>query len=211
MNESIFHSKGVTLGEDNTIILKSISEEDYENYMRISYYNSSIKKVFDEFDNFNSYNLKKDLWETFISDECAYYSIYKKITGEFIGYCGIKDITKQIWELGMELKPEYRNLGYGYLSLQIMMKQIYNKTGIFEYQAKVNVDNYSCQGLMKKMSAIPHGITELWLRDEYLIKYQKMNAHLINDDNIKRLAVEFNVRPIDLIGRVLIYKIIYKN
>ena len=52
-------------------------------------------------------------------------------------------------------------------------------------------------------------MNEFLLHGEEVIKYQKENQHLI-DDNIRNLAADFGVEPVEILGHVLEYKIEWK-
>ena len=59
---------------------------------------------------------------------------------------------------------------------------------------------------MKKLGAKPNGISEIFIHGEDLRKFQEENKYLI-DDKLRKLAKEFHVAPIDLIGHVLEFRI----
>ena len=75
--------------------------------------------------------------------------------------------------------------------------------------SRVEVDNYASQALHRKLGAVPNGMSEFLLHGEEIIKYQNENQHLI-DDNIRKLAADFGVEPIEILGHVLEYKIEWK-
>lgn len=83
-DKSILPQKGIILAEDEKIVLKAVSDEDYSDYMEVSYECSVMKSAFKE------ETFKKDLWESFLEDTVANYSIFDKVTGKYVGYCGIK-------------------------------------------------------------------------------------------------------------------------
>ncbi|MCX4379746.1 MAG: N-acetyltransferase, partial [Lachnospiraceae bacterium] len=70
--------------------------------------------------------------------------------------------------------------------------------------------NYASQNLMKKLGAKPNGISEMLIHGEDLRKFQEENKDLI-DDKLRKLAKEFHVAPIDLIGHVLEFRIDWKS
>lgn len=74
------------------------------------------------------------------------------------------------------------------------------------YRSRGDSDSYSSQNLMKKLGAIPNGISEIFIHGEDLRKFQEENKDLI-DDKLRKLAKEFHVAPIDLIGHVLEFRI----
>lgn len=203
-DRSILPDKGCVLGEDNTVILRAASNQDYENYMAVSYENSSMKSAF-KYDEF-----KKDLWESFMEDNAANYSIFDKQTGSYIGYCGIKDLSKDRWEIAIELLNKFHGKGYGYHSLVVMLDSLSDLTGKEIYRSRVDSDNFASQALMRKIGAQPNGISEFLLHGELLEKFQEENKNLITD-KIVEVAEEFGVEPIDLIGHVLEYRVEWRG
>ncbi len=191
--------RGQLLAENDMVILRTISDEDYEDYMKVSYECAIMKSAFKE-DAF-----KKDLWESFLFDTAANFSIFDKVTGEYVGYCGIKNLSAENWELVIELLKKYRHRGYGYHALVVMLNALTELTGKTTYS-----DNYASQNLMKKLGAKPNGISEMFIHGEDLRKFQEENKDLI-DDKLRKLAKEFHVAPIDLIGHVLEFRIDWKS
>lgn len=203
-DKGILPGKGEILGENDKVILKKVSDKDYDNYMAVSY-ECSIMKSF-----FKDAAFKKDLWESFLEDTAANYSIFDKMTGEYVGYCGIKNLKAENWELAIELLEKYRNQGYGYHALVAMLNALTALTGKAVYRSRVDSDNYASQNLMRKIGAKPNGISEMFFHGEDLKKFQEENNDLI-DDKLKVLADQFDVAPIDLIGHVLEFRIEWKQ
>lgn len=203
-DRSVLPKKGCNLGKNDKVVLRAASEQDYENYMAVSYECSAMRSAFkdDEF--------KNDLWESFITDDAANYSILDKISGKYIGYCGIKDLSRDRWEIAIELLEKFRGKNYGYNALVVMLDSLSNLTGEVIYRTRVDADNYASQGLMKKIGARPDGISEMFIHGAELERFQEENKNLI-DDRIKEVAKEFCVDPIDLIGHVLEYRIEWKK
>lgn len=202
-DKSILPRRGQLFVENAKVILRAISDEDHEDYMKVSYECAIMKSAFKE----NAF--KKDLWESFLSDTAANFSIYDKVSGEYVGYCGIKNINVENWELVIELLEKYRHRGYGYHALATMLNALTELTGKTTYRSRVDSDNYASQNLMKKLGAIPNGISEMLIHGEDLRKFQEENKDLI-DDKLRKLAKEFHVAPIDLIGHVLEFRIEWK-
>ncbi len=202
-DKSILPRRGGFLAENEKIVLRAVTNEDYENYMEVSYECAIMRSAFKE-DVF-----KKDLWESFLSDTAANFSIFDKLTGEYVGYCGIKNINVESWELAIELLKKYRHRGYGYHALVVMLNALVELTGKTTYRSRVDSDNYASQNLMRKIGAIPNGISEMFIHGEDLRKFQEENKDLI-DDKLRKLAKEFHVAPIDLIGHVLEFRIEWK-
>ena len=190
---------GMTLAKNDDILLRAVSEDQKDYMLRVSYECSFCKHEFEN-DTYRKY-----LWEEFVSENAANYCIYINDTKEFIGYCGIKDLTREIPELAIELLSKYRNHGYGFLALSLLMDQFSVIIGEKIFRTRVEVDNYASQSLHRKLGAVPNGLSEFLLHGEDLIRYQNENRYLI-DDNIRKLAVDFGVDPIEILGHVLEYK-----
>lgn len=203
--KKIFPLDGMVFGETEKILLKSISQNEYENYMNVSY-ECSIMKEF-----FKDALFKQDLWETFTENSRACFSIYDKPTNQFIGYCGIKNLKKEIWELEMELLKKFRNQGYGYHALQVLLNEVNKLTGINVFRCRVDPENYASQSLLNKLGAKPNGTSELFLQGDHLLEFQNENQALCDDPKIIMLANQFNLKPIDIIGHVLEYQIIWNS
>ena len=202
-DRSILPRRGQFLAENAKVLLRAISDEEYEDYMKVSYECAIMKSAFKEA------AFKKDLWESFLADTAVNFSVYDKAIGEYVGYCGIKNINAENWELVIELLKKYRHRGYGYHALVAMLNALTELTGKTTYRSRVDADNYASQNLMKKLGAKPNGISEMFIHGEDLQKFQEENKDLI-DDKIRKLAKEFQVTPIDLIGHVLEFRIEWK-
>lgn len=110
------------------------------------------------------------------------------------------------WEFAIELKEKYRHKGYGYHALSLMIEKLTALSKQKQYRARVDIDNYASQGLMKKLGAIPNGISEFLLHGRNLEEFQKENKSSI-DDSIRCVAAEFQVSPEELLGHVLEYRL----
>lgn len=196
---------GELLAENDNILLKAVSDDQKEYMLRVSY-DCSCSFLKHEFEN-DIY--RKYLWEEFTGENAANYCIYAKDTNDFVGYCGIKNLTRETPELVIELLSKYRKQGYGFQALSLLMEKFSKITRENIFRSRVDVDNYASQALHRKLGALPNGISEFLLHDEDLIRYQNENQSLI-DDNIRRLAVDFGVEPIEILGHVLEYTIEWK-
>ena len=88
------------LCEDAEIILRKPSDNDLEPYYFLKKEYAYMKSAFAKPE------FKYELWQEYISDEKLYYTIVKKPEDVFIGYCGVKNLNKKIWEIAIEIKSE---------------------------------------------------------------------------------------------------------
>lgn len=199
-DRNILPEKGMILAENEKVILKAVSDEDYTDSMAVFYECSFMKSAFKE------ERFKRDLWKSFTEDTVANYSVFDNATGRYVGYCGIKNLNAENWELAIELFEKYRHQGYGYYALVAMLNALTSLTGKRVYRSRVASDNYASQNLMRKLGAKPAGISEMFLYGEDLRKFQEKNKNAI-DDKMIALAEEFGIEPIDLLGHVLEFRI----
>lgn len=202
-DKNILLRRGQFLAENDKVIIRAVLEEDYEDYMEVSYECAIMRCAFKE----NA--SRRDLWESFLSDAATNFSVFDKVTGAYVGYCGVKKINLENWELVIELLERHRHQGYGYHALVAMLNALTALTGKTTYRSRVGSDNYASQNFMKKIGAKPNGIGEMFIYGEDLQKFQEENKDLIND-KVRKLAKKFNVAPIDLIGHVLEFRIEWK-
>ena len=137
-------------------------------------------------------------------------SIYDKESGEYVGYCSIKSLVKDDWELAIELKPNDCHKGYGTEALILLMQAMHRFAGRRYYRARVEIDNHASQGLMKKLGATPNGISEFLLHGEEIERFQKENKDLITDE-IRAVAAEFCMDAEEILGYVLEYRLDVEN
>ena len=45
---------------------------------------------------------KDELWQEYLSEESLYYTIAKKEDNAIIGYCGVKNLDRRIWEIAID-------------------------------------------------------------------------------------------------------------
>lgn len=202
VDRSNFPHKGQVFAKDDYVRLQMISEHEKEQYIQVSYECSYSKGIF------RSENevYINSLWEDFLQEYTFVCSIYDKNSNEYVGYCSIKDMRRNEWELAIELKEKYRHKGYGYHALSLMIEKLTALSKQKQYRARVDIDNYASQGLMKKLGAIPNGISEFLLHGRNLEEFQKENKSSI-DDSIRCVAAEFQVSPEELLGHVLEYRL----
>jgi len=190
---------GEVVAEGDKIILGVIREEERKKYLAVSYEYSVMKSMYkDE-------RFVEATWKEFLSDTSFVCSIYERETGEYVGYCSIKDLSKGDWELAIELKPEECHKGYGTEALSLLMQVLYKLAGRRFYRARVEIDNHASQGLMKKLGAYPNGISEFLLHGEEIEKFQEENKENITDE-IREVAAEFCMDAEDILGYVLEYR-----
>lgn len=196
---SSFPQMGEIVAVGDSVFLRVVEETEKEKYLNVTYEYSVMKGMYkDE-------SFRETTWKEFLSDNAFVCSIYNKISSEYIGYCSIKDMGKPEWELAIELKSEFCKQGYGTESLMLLMKSVHNLTGRRFFRARVEVDNYASQRLMRKLGAVPNGISEFLLHGEEIDKFQMEYKDMITDE-IREVAEEFCMEAEDLLGYVLEYR-----
>ena len=198
VDRKVFPKAGEVLANTERIILKVFDGADKEDYLATVYEYSTLKFQFDEDD------FQERMWNEALEDN-TFMCVIKDRDGKYLGYCGIKDLTEDDWEIAIELKSEFCGNGYGTESIILLMKKMAEITEQRFFYAKVDIDNYASQAIMRKAGGYPDGLCEFLLHGNDIELFQKENMHLI-DDKIREVAYEFCVDPEDLLGYVLRYR-----
>ena len=201
----IVGKEGNILYSDDQIILRQVAEEDKIGFLEVQQENTGIPSMFEE-------EIFKDtLWNEHISAPALMCSIISSETGEYLGYCGIKDSSLKKWEIAIELHKAWCGKGVGYISIQKFLDEITMRTGVKEFRVRVNSDNYASQGLFEKLGAIPNGISEFIIHgEEALKKYEEENLQYI-DEKLMTVGEKFHVNPRKLLSHVLEYKLVWNK
>lgn len=198
-DRSVFPQMGGKVAEGKKVILKILTEEEKEEYLNISYTYSFVKGMYE------TETFREEKWKSFLEETAFVCSIYDKVSSEYIGYCSVKDMAREDWEVAIELKPEFCRQGYGSESLCLLMNAVHRLTGRRHFRARVEIDNHPSQKLMKKLGAKPNGISEFLLHGDDIKEFQMENIGMITDE-IREVAVEFGMKAEEIIGYVLEYR-----
>lgn len=190
------------LCEDSDIILRKAIDDDQKPYYQLKEKYAYMKSAFAKPE------FKDELWQEYLSDESLYFTIANKEDNTFIGYCGVKNLKRKIWEIAIEIRSEYCHLGYGYRALKMYLETVANISKRHEFASRVDTDNTASQNLMEKLGFQPYGLSEFLLHKEEdkLAAEEEYKDQL--DDRYMALAKKFNVEPRKLLSHVLEYRIV---
>lgn len=185
----------------NSIILRQVRDKDRNDYIEVRKEYFPVKHMLDE-------EAACDMvWNEHIGCKPLMCTIEQD--GQYVGYCGINDTTKDIWEISIELQKRHVHKGIGTIAITVFVDEIKRRLGISEFRLQIEPQNYASQGLFEKLGAIPNGINEFLLHDEEeLRKCEEENLHLI-DENLENVAVKFGVESRMLLSHVLEYRLVW--
>ena len=189
-------ASGKVFAENEKVRLCVVKESEKQDYIALSYTYSCMKSAFKDEE------FLEDLWNGFLNGKSFTCTVYDQKTGDYVGYCAIKDIEKPDWELAIELKPEWCHKGYGTEVVSLFLKRLAKITGKHSFRTRVATDNYASQALMTKLGASPKGVSQLLLRGDALEEFRQENQDMI-DGRFRELADEFGVEPEEMLGKVL--------
>jgi len=171
-----FWQAGETLQSNGHVILRKVKETDREMFLELQRETSMMRSMLKE----EGYRLM--LWDEHIQDKALMATI--EVDDEYAGYCGINNLSKEYWEIAIELREKWR-----------------------EFRVKIDSDNYASQGLFEKLGAVPYGIAEFMLhKEEDIRKCEEENLQEI-DDKLMEVAEKFGVEPRKLLSHVLEYRL----
>ena len=125
-----------------------------------------------------------------------------------VGYIGLKDTSKDIWEIAIELDQDHCYQGIGTSSIRLFLSEIHRITGKEQFQSVVEVDNLPCQRCMEKLSAQLVGLCEnkIFRTEEERLRFENENIERINE-HIITLTKRLGVEPRTLLSHLLDYRI----
>lgn len=187
------------LKRNTRILLRCVQDSDKEKYIELQKETCVIKSMLKE----EAY--QNMLWNELIQDRSLMFTI--EVDNEYAGYCGINDVSKDNWEIAIELLKKFHRQGVGYSALGIMLSEIKSRLEIDTFRVKIDADNYASQHLFEKLGATPYGVAEFMLhREEDIVRCEEENRDLINERLIET-AQKFGVEPRVLLSHVLEYEL----
>ena len=126
-----------------------------------------------------------------------------------IGYLGIKDTSKDRWEIAIELDRQYTHRGYGSQSIKLFLNKLFYTTGKTQYRTTIDADNIPSQKCFEGLGANLVGLSssEFLVTPEDQHRFEERHLDLIND-HIRNTAARLSLEPRKLLSHVLEYHII---
>lgn len=198
-----FWEKGNLIPAADGIVLRAVASCDKELYLILQEHYCLMKSMMEE------ESFREMLWKEHNEDKALMMTITKD--EEYLGYCGIKDTTKNAWEIAIELLPERTGRGIGTVAITAMLNEIKTRLNVTSFCVKIDPDNTASQKLFERLGAIPNGLATIFLhKEEDLLRCEEDNLHLI-DDRLTALANKFGVEPRKLLSHVLVYSLKWKE
>lgn len=194
-----FWKQGEIIQVTDDIILRDVKESDRSSFFKLQQQYSIIKSM-----------LKDDaylalLWEEHISCKTLMCTIENN--GIYVGYCGIKNLACEKWEIAIEILEEWTNQGIGYAAVKALVNEIKKRVNVTEFRVRIDPENDASQKLFEKLGAVPDGISEFMLHQKEDIERCE-NDNLDSVDNkLIETAKKFGVEPRRLLSHVLEYKL----
>ena len=195
-----FWEKGNCLLASDEVILREVSEHDKEPFIELQQQYFFLKSMLkDE----ACYDM---LWNEHREDKALMCSI--EVNGVYVGYCGIKNLLNNQWEIAIEILKDWTNQGIGYVAIRAFVEAVKIRMGVSEFRVRIDPGNIASQKLFEKLGAVPNGISEFMIHNEEDLKRcEEENLDLI-DDTIITLADKLGVEPRKLLSHVLEYKLV---
>lgn len=199
------------------LILRPVNEDDLPEFSRVrnlgamSHKDTPQKSIASGILSEDEINeaLKKALMDSVrneLTDEKSFIvAIINQDANQFVGYVSIKDTAVPIWEIAIELLPEWCGKGCGPAAIREFLSAVNKITGKNEFRALVELDNYRSQHCMKKAGAKLTGLFDTVFGDPAIAElFENENTDLITPQIIE-LANELQLEPKKLLSKVLDY------
>ena len=138
-----FWKPGTVIPAGDTVYLRPVESNDRDPFLTIQRASPLVQSMEDK-DSFLDL-----VWREHNEDKCLMLSIVKD--GEYIGYCGIKNIAQPVWEIAIELLPEWTRHGIGYVTLPAMLNEMRSRLGVTKYIVRIEPANLASQKLFKNL------------------------------------------------------------
>lgn len=143
MNWNFFDENGI-LGENDSILLRQIREEEYALFGQVLSEGKKNKEDYQTEDTLSFYG------EEINREDALYCAVIRKDENLFCGYIGISELSEEPWEFAIELFKKYHRQGIGYKSLSLFLESVKLRTGVSEFKSCVEGLNLASQKLMEK-------------------------------------------------------------
>ncbi len=174
----------------SNLTLRPISESDREGYIRIQHDNPYSKSMIKE------PVFASMLWKEHIHPKSLLASIDKDSV--YVGYCGVKNVAADIWEVTIELLPEHRGQGIGKQALTLFFNAVKSRLNITSYVILVAPDNKASQALFESLGAVPKGLSKMPLPSETIT---------LSEEDAREIAEHFMIPAKDLTDYALEYRL----
>lgn len=187
--------------EDPMLRLRPFSSKDKQLYCE-------IRKPYRIFkDDIPEDEMIANYWAETQGDAEFFCMVERRSDGQAIGYIALKDTSKDLWEVAIELLPDFCGHGYGPAAILLFLSKMRDITGKRQYNFLVEVDNIPCQLCMGKIQAKLTGIVDLVFCDcEQSERFEEENLDMITE-HLEKLAGELGVAPRKLLSHVLDYRL----
>lgn len=201
---SEFWDNTQTVYSDDKIVLRKPTECDRLQFLKLKEIYSATPNLFSD------PKMRSMFWNEHTGAKEIMCTIANRQTDEYIGYCGIKDVNDDIWEIAVELFEEYHGKGIGTLSVSRLLDTVSYRCGKNDFRVRIDPFNIASQALFEKLGAKPNGISEFGVHDAELLRQcEEENLSLI-DEQLEATAQKFHVEARKLLSHVLEYKLIWQ-
>ena len=199
--KAAFWNTGEEFSTTDGLLLRRVKESDRENFLELQRVYSAMKSML------NQEAYCDMIWSEHAQQKSLMLSIEQD--GAYVGYCGIQDVSKKVWEISIELVPDRVHQGIGFAALTAMLNELKERLWVNDFRVRIEPTNYASQRLFEKLGAQPNGISELWIHNQDdLDRLEKENLHHV-DDALVAVAKKFSVQPQQLLSHVLEYKLFW--
>ncbi len=191
------------LVHDDVVTIRPVSAKDLDFFINLRMEYSAICSTII---NMNLHS-RESVFLTDLCQPATFFCIIEDTRQVAIGYLGIKDTRKEIWELAIELDKQYTHQGYCSRSIKLYLNEICRITGKKVYRATVESDNIASQRCFESIGAELAGLcySGILRTPKDRTRFEEENLNLI-DNNMRSLADRLGVEPRKLLSHVLEYR-----
>ena len=178
MKKSDFLINGELFAENETIILRALSEDDKEDYMNLQKTLSFNDKIY-EIEDFYRFT-----WKLAMESDHLILVILEKRTNRFIGQIMLKNLEEETPEIGIDIVEPFRRKGFGYAAISLFTTALKERFNLQCFLIRVYNDNAASQALIHKFHVTHIGTEE----NEYIAAMKALYEACDDDEFASKIA-----------------------
>lgn len=153
MNKSEFFSEDGILVQSEKYILKTLTEDDKDNYLKLYRENSIVAKTSSKMSDVDYDEFAEFVWQKLPEDDAIYVSIYYAADNAYVGNITMQHLTSDTPEVGIDVLKQYQRQGIAQDTIPMFTRRILEFKKVEFFLVRIYSDNVASTKLFEKLGA----------------------------------------------------------
>lgn len=153
MNKADFFQTDGVLVQNNSYILRALSEADKDNYLKLYRENSIVAKASSKMSDVDYESFADFVWEKMSEDDAIYVSVFRKKDDLYVGNITLQHLDSDTPEIGMDVLQEYHRQGIAFESIPLFAKRVMEIMPFEYFMVRIYSNNEPSRMLYEKLGA----------------------------------------------------------